>query len=356
MTAPADRVAADRLDTGRRMLVVRHRSASVRLEFRVLVVGLVLAAVAAVVAALSLSTGDFPVPLPEVLRALVGEASSQVHLVVVGWRLPRVLMALLLGGALGMSGAIFQSLTRNPLGSPDIIGFNTGAYTGALVVIILAGGGYLEVAAGALGGGLITAAIVYLLAYSRGVQGFRLIIVGIAISAMLGSVNTWLILRADLQVAMSAAVWGAGSLNGIGWQQAWPATVCTVVLGAVALVGARAGRLLEMGDDTAVALGVRAQRSRLIMTVLGVALTASVTAVAGPIGFIALAAPQLARRLTRTAGVSLGASALMGAALLVVSDWLAQHAIPGVALPVGVVTVSVGGLYFIWLLISEARR
>ena len=146
------------------------------------------------------------------------------------WRLPRVLLALMLGAALGMSGAIFQSLTRNPLGSPDIIGFNSGAYTGALVVILLIGGTYYEIAVGALVGGIATAAVVYLLAYKRGVQGFRLIIVGIAISAMLGSVNTWMILKAKLDDAMAAAVWGAGSLNGLGWTQVWPVVVVLAIL------------------------------------------------------------------------------------------------------------------------------
>lgn len=355
MRATLDR---SEVDFGRRVRVLRtgRRGLSVRVGLRTVIVCVVLAAVAAVVGVIALATGDFPIPVGNVIDALLGGASGRTHLVVVEWRLPRVAMALVLGAALGMSGAIFQSLTRNPLGSPDVIGFNTGAYTGALVVIVILGQGYLAVAGGALIGGVATAAVVYLLAFKRGVQGFRLIIVGIAISAMLGSVNTWMILRANLNVAMAAAVWGAGSLNGIGWSQAVPAGIVAVLFLILASCLSPRMQVLEMGDDAAKALGVRAEPARLALMFLGVGLTALVTAAAGPIAFVSLVAPQIVRRITRTAGVSLVPSAAMGAALLVVSDWIAQHAFPHVQLPVGVVTVSVGGVYFVWLLITEARK
>lgn len=225
-----------------------------------------------------------------------------------------------------MSGAIFQSLTRNPLGSPDIIGFAAGSYSGALVVILLLSGGYYETAAGALVGGIVTALTVYLLAWRRGVKGFRLIIVGIGVSAMLGAFNAWMIRQADLKVALGAAVWGAGSLNGLGVDQLMPVMVVLCLIVPPTLFLARPMRQLEMGDDAAMASGVNANRVRLCLMVLGVALTATVTAAAGPIAFIALAAPQIARRLTRSAGVALLPSALMGSLLLAVADWVAQHA------------------------------
>src|SRR5690606_10481901 len=188
------------------------------------------------------------VPLPDVVRALLGQAEGRIHMVVVEWRLPRTALALILGAALGISGAIFQSLTRNPLGSPDIIGFDAGAYTGALIVITLLGGGYVAVAGGALAGGLVTAALVYVLAYRRGVQGFRLIIVGIGVAAMLTALNTWLLLRAQLEVAMSAAMWGAGSLNGMSLERLGYAALILLVLIPLALVMSRAMSQLELGD------------------------------------------------------------------------------------------------------------
>ncbi len=344
------------IDFGRRLLVLRGRTVSGLLDLRVLAVVLALVAAALAVAVVSLGTGDLEIAPSRVLETLGGGGTRVERLVVLEWRLPRTLTALLIGAALGASGAIFQSLTRNPLGSPDIIGFNVGAYTGALAVILLVGPGYYGVAAGALAGGLATAFVVYLLAFSGGATGFRLIIVGIAVTAMLQSINTWIILRADLQTAMAAATWGAGTLNGISWAQAVPVAVVFAVL-LPAVVGV-AGRMpvLELGDDAAAALGLRPERSRIALVVVGVALAAVAAAAAGPISFVALAAPQLARRLTRSAGVTIAPAAAMGAFLLVASDHLAQNLFAPTRLPVGVVTVSVGGVYLIWLLARETRR
>ena len=173
---------------------------------------------------------------------------------------------------------------------------------------------------------------------------------------MLAAFNHWLILQAELEAALAAAVWGAGSLNGITWEQAAPAAVVVVVLGAATLGAARRMQLLEMGDDAARALGVRAEPTRLLLLVLGVGLTAAVTAVAGPIAFVALAAPQLARRLVRSAGITLVPSAVMGAFLLAASDLAAQRLFAPIQLPVGVVTVCIGGIYLVWLLAREARK
>lgn len=345
-----------RVDFGRPTVLLRNRSLSVRFDVRSILVCIPLLLAALAVAVIALSTGDYEVSAQQVLQAFTGEDPGLAQTIVMEWRLPRVLSALVFGAALGMSGGIFQSVTRNPLGSPDIIGFNTGAYTGALVVMLTVSGGYLEIAAGALVGGILTAGAVYLLAFRRGSQGFRLIIVGIGISAMLAALNHWLILQAELEAALAAAVWGAGSLNGITWEQAAPAAVVVVVVGLATLAVARRMQLLEMGDDAARALGVRAEPTRLLLLILGVALTAAVTAVAGPIAFVALAAPQLARRLTRSAGITLVPSAVMGAFLLVASDLAAQRLFAPIQLPVGVVTVCIGGIYLVWLLAREARK
>ncbi|MBL8596757.1 MAG: iron chelate uptake ABC transporter family permease subunit [Devosia sp.] len=327
-----------------------------RLDLRALLVSALVVAIALAVALVTLTSGEFQIAVPEVVGALFGQATAKVHMVVVEWRLPRTSLALIMGAALGISGAIFQSLTRNPLGSPDVIGFDSGAYTGALIVIIVLKGTFYAVAGGALLGGIITALVVYLLAWRGGVQGFRLIIVGIGISAMLNSFNTYLLIRADLEVAMAAAIWGVGSLNGMTLERL--AQVCAVlaVLVPAAFFISRPMRQLEMGDDAARSLGVNAEWTRLAMTIVGVALTATVTAAAGPIAFVALAAPQIAMRLTRSAGVALLPSAATGALLLGVADYLAQRAFAPTQLPVGIVTICIGGLYFAWLLMREARR
>ncbi|GFN01897.1 iron-enterobactin transporter permease [Streptomyces microflavus] len=260
------------------------------------------------------------------------------------------------GAALAVGGAIFQSLTRNPLGSPDVIGFTTGSYTGVVLTLLAGASSYSALAAGALGGGLITAFAVYLLAFRRGVRGFRLIIVGIAVGALLSSVNTWFLVKADVDTALRAAVWGAGSLSAIGWPAVMTASALTAGVALAAPVAQRRMRWLELGDDTAAMLGVPVERTKLLLVVLGVAATAAVTAAAGPIAFVALAAPQIARRLTGRGTVDLTGAALVGALLLLGADMAAQHAIPDVSLPTGAVTVCVGGAYLLVLLVRESRR
>jgi iron complex transport system permease protein len=304
---------------------------------------------------LALGTGDYPLSIPEVVSAMFATDGRFETTVVLEWRLPRVAVAVVFGAALAVSGAIFQSLTRNPLGSPDIIGFATGSYTGALLVLTLVGTSYLSVAVGAVVGGLASALVVYLLAYRRGIQGFRLIIVGIAVTAILHSFNTWLLLRAQVEVAMAASIWGAGSISLVDWDDALPAFAAVAVLAvAVAVLGGGL-RQLELGDDAARAHGLRVEPVRLALLVVGVALTAVVTASSGPIAFVALAAPQIATRLTRGAGLPLVQSALTGALLLLAADFVAQHVLP-TAVPVGVVTVVIGGLYLIGLLVGQARK
>ena len=342
---------------GPRTLVLRSGRRSVRVRVRTVVVSVVVTVATALVAVLALSLGDLPLTPAQVLGALLGVDGGFTATVVREWRLPRVLAAVLFGAALGASGAVFQSLTRNPLASPDVIGLSAGSYAGGLGAIILlgAGAGSVPVSAGAIVGGLAAAALVYALSYRSGIQGFRLIVIGIGVSAMLQALSTYLLLRAKLEVAMVAAVWGAGSLSAVGWAQFLPAAAVVVL--AFGALGSFSGSLsrMELGDDAARALGVRVEAARLGLVVSAVALTAAVTAAAGPIAFVALAAPQIAHRLTRTAGIAIVPSAAVGALVLVTADIVAQHALP-TALPVGLVTVVIGGAYLVWLLIHETRR
>lgn len=349
--------AAERhVDFGHRTLVVRTGGWATRWHGRSVFVCAVLAAATLAVTVWALTLGDYPLTLAQVWAAIIGDPDAGfARTVVAEWRAPRAVAAVVFGAALGVSGAAFQSLIRNPLASPDIIGFSAGSYSGALVVIILIHGSYLQLAAGALVGGIATAIVVYLLAWRGGVQGFRLIIVGIAISAMLTSLNTWLMLGAKLKVAMSAAAWGAGSLTGTSWGQALIGSVVILLLFGVLAVFSPALKQLELGDDAARATGARVERVRVVVLVVGVALTATVTAAAGPIVFVALAAPQIARRLARSPGVTLAPAAFTGAFLLAAADVTAQNLLP-VELPVGVVTVVAGGGYLVWLLIREVRR
>ncbi|WP_084469397.1 FecCD family ABC transporter permease [Jiangella gansuensis] len=329
---------------------------SVRFDRRVVIVSMLLGLVLIAVFLASLAVGDYQIGPADVVRTLFGSPPDPLaDFIVNGRRLPRVLVAFLVGGALGASGAVFQSLSRNPLGSPDVIGFTSGASAGAVFVILVAGGTMAQVAAGAVLGGLATAIAVYLLAYKRGVQGFRLILVGIAAGAMLTSAVSYMLMRAELIQAAGAQVWLTGSLNTRAWDHVVAVAIGVVLVVPALLALSRPMRMIEMGDDAATGLGVSAERTRLGMLIAATILAAISVAAAGPISFIALSAPHLARRLTRAPGAAVGAAALMGAALLGVSDLVAQWVLP-TPLPVGVVTVCVGGLYLVWLLAREGRR
>ena len=342
-------------DAGR---FLRFRAGRVggELRVRVLVVSALMLVPIALCTYFALALGTIEVSATELWEVLRGEGSKALNKVVFEWRFPRAVVAIVLGAALGLSGAIFQSLTRNPLGSPDIVGFNNGAYVGVIAVTIAGFSGLVWTSIGAVIGGLATAFVVYALAFRRGVQGFRFIIVGIAVSAMLASLNTWFSIVADLDVAMEVAVWGAGSLLGTTWNTV---AIAAASIGALVVCLFVAGRwmpYLELGDDVAKVLGLPVERAKAILIVLGVALTAVATAVAGPIMFVALAAPQIARLLCRTGdSVTLLGSAAIGAAIVPAADLIAQHAFADADLPVGAVTVCVGGIYLVWLLAREAR-
>ncbi|HEU5030041.1 MAG TPA: iron chelate uptake ABC transporter family permease subunit [Spirillospora sp.] len=329
---------------------------SLRFRPRALAVAVLCLAVALGVSVLLIGSGDFPMSPADVVRTLLGNGTPADSLIVNEIRLPRAAAGLAVGAALGLAGAIFQSLTRNPLGSPDVLGFTQGAATGVLGVIVLTGGGSAAAAAGAAGGGLLTGVLVYAVAGRHGAHGQRLILVGIGVAAILTGVNGYLLTQAKITDAARAVLWLTGSLDGRDWADAAPVLVALAVLGPLVVVGCgRALRMLEMGDDAAHGLGVPIERARLIMLAAAVLLTSLAAAAAGPVSFVALTAPQLARRLTRTPGPNLLPSMCMGAALLVAADWAAQRAFTGHQLPVGVVTGLLGGGYLVWLLVTQRK-
>lgn len=328
---------------------------SFRVNVRAALVIVLLAALAAGTAVVLIGSGDFSMTPGEVVTTLFGHGTFQQEFIVTDLRLPRVLVGLLVGAALGVGGAVFQTISRNPLGSPDVLGFGQGATVGALTVIVLFQGGAAAVAGGAVAGGLLTGVAVYVLAWKRGVHGFRLVLVGIGAAAMLTAATQYLITKANLVDATRAVVWMTGSLDGRDWAQVWPLLVVCGVLLPLVFAHGPALRVMEMGDDAAYALGVRVERTRLVLMGSAVLLVAVATAAAGPIAFVSLSAPQLARRLTRSTGPNLVAATFMGAALLLVADWVSMEAFGDRQLPVGVVTGVLGGCYLLWLLVSERR-
>ncbi|MEV4096450.1 FecCD family ABC transporter permease [Streptosporangium saharense] len=328
---------------------------SVRLGVRSLVVCVLVTVAVALLGLTALSLGDYPIPFADVMDILAGGGTGGDRFIVADLRLPRVVCALLIGAALGVAGAIFQGLTRNPLASPDVIGFTTGAATGGILAIVLFAGNSSQVAVGALVGGGLVSVIVYVMSFRRGIQGYRLILMGIGMTSILVSVNSFILTRAEFETAANAQRWLIGSLNGSAWGDVTVLVgTLAVLMPAAILMGDRL-RLLELGDEHALSLGLTVERSRFALVLVSVALTALATAVAGPIAFVALAAPQLAGRLTGASGTGLVASALLGSLLLVAADLAAQRVIPGVQLPVGILTGVIGGLYLLVLLTAQWR-
>ncbi|HST43052.1 MAG TPA: iron chelate uptake ABC transporter family permease subunit [Conexibacter sp.] len=339
-----------------RVVRVRGGALAVRVERRPFLVGCALVVLLLAVSVFGVGTGDYPLSPGEVIDTLLGGGDRSSAFIVETLRLPRVLCALLVGAALGLAGALFQSLTRNPLGSPEIVGFTWGSAAGAVLAITVIGSNSgAAVSGAAVAGGLLSAVLVVGLAWRHGIQGYRLILVGIGIGLMLRAGTEYMLTRARFEDAITAAVWITGSLNGRSWEQVRPLALTLVVLVPLALALGRTLRALELGDDAARALGAPVERGRLALIVVAVALTAVATAAAGPIAFVALAAPQLARRLTRASGPGLIPAMLMGALLLEASDCAAQRIWPAQQLPVGIVTGAIGGCYLAWLLASEWR-
>lgn len=330
---------------------------TLRVQPRVVAVCGVLAAAVLVLLVLAVATGEYRLTPWEVVQTLAGGGPAGADFIVETIRLPRALTAILVGASLGAAGAIFQSVTRNPLGSPDIIGFTSGASAGAVLQIVVFDGGSGAVALGALAGGVGTAVAVWLLAFrgGEGVQGYRLILIGVGLSFVLVGVTNYLLTRARIEEASVANVWITGSLNGRGWEHVVPVMISLAVILPLVFVLARELRMMEMGDDAAIALGVPVSRARNGLLILAVGLTAVATSSAGPVLFVALASPQIARRLTRATGPGVGAAAFTGALLLLASDYGAQRVFPDQQLPVGVVTGVLGGAYLIWLLWNEWR-
>ncbi|WP_313814164.1 iron chelate uptake ABC transporter family permease subunit [Glutamicibacter sp.] len=316
-----------------------------------------IAALLVMTCVVALGTGTISMSPREVLAALFGQAEAKDLLVIQKIRAPRVLTALGVGAALGAAGACFQSISRNPLGSPDIIGFTTGAATGAVAQIVLFNAGAWATGVAAMISSLLTAAVVYLLSFSRRTTGGqRLVIIGIGVGAMLGAVNTLLLSKGDADLAAQANLWLSGSLGGRSWADALLVGISLLVLIPMLVIHSRSLTLLEMGDDTASALGVGAETVRRIVIFASVCLTAAATAAAGPIAFVALASGQIIRQLIGNRSVPIIPAAMTGALLLVTCDVLTQHLPLQAQVPIGLATSLAGGLYLLWLLTRHRVR
>ncbi|MFB2554169.1 FecCD family ABC transporter permease [Herbiconiux liangxiaofengii] len=329
----------------------------------VLVCG-ILAALLAVVAVLALMLGDRVVAPQNVIAAALGQGDAGDRFVVLGLRAPRLALALVVGAAFGLAGAVFQSLLGNPLASPDIIGISQGASAAAVAAVLLGGASGLAVSGAAFAGALLAAAAILVLAGragragavgSAGAAGSRFVLIGIALAFLAQAVIGYLLTRADVRNAQSALVWLVGSIGTVKPAELVGSALAVAVLGvALALLAPRL-RMLQLGDEAATGLGVRVSRSRLLLLLVAVGLAATGTAAAGPVAFVAFVSAPIARRLLGGIGPALVASALVGALVVAAADVAAQHAVPGLQVPVGIVTGIVGAPILLALLARGNR-
>lgn len=299
--------------------------------------------------------GDFTITIPDFWRIVLGtgEVPGGAEFILLDSKLPRAVVGTLAGVALGASGATFQLMARNPLASPDVLGLTMGASAAAVfTLVVLGGSGAAVTVAALLGAALVAVALLTLSASRPGAAPTRMILVGIALSAMLTSVVHWVLLRADIYRAHEAMVWLTGSLNGVTWRQIGLLTVVVALALPLLLATARELHLVELGDDVAAGVGAPPGIVRARALLLVVLLVAATTSVCGPIAFVAFLSGPIARRLLG-GRASIAAAALVGAVIVVLADHAGAYAVPEVNLPVGVVTGLVGAPFLLWLLTRE---
>lgn len=345
---PAPSPAPLPADVVRRERLVRRRRHRVALLVAVALLGGVVV--------LALSLGDVPLRLADLLPTLLGQADGSAEFVLLRLRLPRVVVGVLVGVGFGVAGAAFQTVLRNPLASPDILGISAGASAAAVTAILLLGWDGLAVSAAALAGALGVAGLIVGLAWRAGLAGRRFILVGIAIAMVVQAALGYLLTRADVRDVTQALVWMVGSTASARWSEIVAVAVAYALLLPAMATAGRPLRLLQLGDEAARGLGVRVDRQLVVVLVLAVALVAVATSVVGPIAFVAFVAGPIARRVLGTGGPALALAGAVGALVVTAADVVAQHLVPGARVPVGIVTALIGAPYLLWLLGARRER
>lgn len=314
----------------------------------------ILIALVAVVFAVSLMWGETVYSPSEVLAVIRGEDVPGASFTVGVLRLPRATMGLLAGIAFGAAGVTFQTMLRNQLASPDIIGISSGASAAGAIGIVVFGMGQSQVSVLALVTSLTVALLIYLLSYKGGFAGTRLILIGIGFAALLQSVVTYALSQASTWDLPTATRWLTGSLNGATWERTTPLALTVVLLIPIMLIFGRSMNVLRLGDETAKGLGVKVNTTRIVMIVCAVILIAVATSACGPIAFVAFVSGPIAARIVGPGGNLTIPSAAVGALVILTADLVSQYFL-GTRYPVGVLTGALGAPFLIYLLARSNR-
>ncbi|MFC5589592.1 FecCD family ABC transporter permease [Sporosarcina soli] len=315
-------------------------------------------------ALLSMGSGEFYISPLNSLKAILGVGESFDQTIIFEFRLPRIVMAILVGIGLATAGAILQGISRNPLGSPDIIGITAGASFAVVLFLALFSNesNALTVSQDwmplfAFAGAMITAVIVFMLSWKNGIAPFRMLLIGIGISALMHAGTTVLMLVGPIYQASQANIWITGSIYGSNWTEVRMISIWISLLFIMTLAMTREMNILALGDNLAKGVGSSVQKSRTILLLLCAGLTGASVAFAGGIGFVGLIAPHIAKRIVGPRfGSMVGLSAVVGAILVLVADWIARVAFAPIEVPAGVWTAVIGAPYFIYLLIKQRNR
>ncbi|MBY8874857.1 iron ABC transporter permease [Micromonospora sp. PLK6-60] len=334
--------------------MVRVGPVSLQVRRRAVLVALASTVLLAAAAVLSLSLGTPYVAPADVLRALSG-AGTPYDLVVLDLRLPRLVLAAVAGATFGLAGTLIQSVARNPIASPDVVGITQGAGLAATVAITT-GAAAVLVAPAALLGGLVAALLLLALGARHGLAAQRFVLAGVAVAFALRALTEVVLLSADPIDGLRAQIWLIGTLAGKGWTETWWIVGTLVALLPVLAWAGWALNATALDDDTARGVGLRPVARRIGLAATGVLLAAAVTAQVGAVDFVALVAPQLARRLVRAERPPLVCAALVGALLLVLADLAGRRLFAPTQLPAGVLTAAIGGPYLMFLLVRGRRR
>lgn len=341
-------------------LVIRSETISLRVDRRVPPILLCLSAAVVVAMVMNLGRGEYPISPLDIVKTVLGiDTGNPDHaFVIYNLRLPRTLVAFMVGMALAVSGTIFQGITRNPLADPGIIGINAGASLAAVSVIVLFPSTPIyTLPLSAFFGALLMAGVIYSLAWNNGSSPVLFILMGVGLSAIAGAFTSLLITFGDIYSVSDALVWLAGSVYGRTWEQVFSFLPWLIVFVPMALILTRQLNALNLGDDVAKGLGARVEWQRGFLVLVGVALAGAGVATAGMIGFVGLIAPHISRQLVGTNHQGLiPTSALLGGVIVVVSDFLGRTLFAPIEIPCGVVTAAVGAPYFLYLLIRNRKK